>query len=96
MVTFNENKAVPGMIESFTVTISGDKDAYIETIRTILLLLGQYQSDIELRQSDLYYICNLIDYMLPDSDQVINKNDVELLNQIKEKAHENASANANI
>lgn len=84
MVTFNKDK----IASSFTVTIEGDKTEYIETIKSILFLLGQYQSDILLTQDKLYFLTNLVSCMLPEDEQIISKDDVNLLKQIKKKAHE--------
>ena len=95
MVTFNKNKneMCNNLDESYTITVMGDKWEYIDTIKAILTILAYHNSDIEFTQNELYYLCNLVSCMLPDGEQVISMEDVELLKRIKEKGYENTNTN---
>ena len=88
MVTFNKYKdeSICTATESFTVTIFGDESEYIETIKSILFIMSTFDKDAIFPQSDLNYLCNLVSCMLPDSEQIINKVDINLLKQIKKKS----------
>ena len=86
MVTFNKKEGFSNLYDSFSVTITGGKDEYIETIKNLLFVLSNCDSSVNLSQMELYNICNLISCMLPENEQIINMDDVELLKQIKKKS----------
>ena len=76
MVKFNDDN-------TFTVSIEGCNGAYIDTIKALLTYVGQ-GDDNYISQNELYYISNLIASMLPNPEQIINKEDAELLKIAKQ------------
>lgn len=86
MVTFNEeintsnNEYKP---QSFTVSIVGDKEDYIRTLSTLLRIMPIL--DEKFSETERYYISNLVDSMLPTFTQVVNIDDIQKLESIKEK-----------
>jgi hypothetical protein len=67
-VIFNVHKEYKG-IESFTVTISGDQDQYIRTIKSLLSLMMNVKDDMR-DPDDIFDICSLITDMLPTPEQI--------------------------
>ena len=70
-VIFNPHTKYNG-IESFTVTISGDEEQYIRTIKSLLSLICNVKEDMR-DQNEIYDVCSLIECMLPTPDQIILK-----------------------
>jgi len=69
---------------SFSVTIDGCKSTYVDTIKALLVAMKAGDRNL-LNESDIHLICNLIDSMLPDEEQIIDLQDIELLKQLKTK-----------
>lgn len=86
MVRFNEGK-----IGSFTVTIEGQQDNYIETIKSLLYIISVTTDRDFLSQKELYDVCRLISDMLPDPNQIINPEDAALLKELKKQRYESKS-----
>jgi|GEM_PF-6181278 hypothetical protein len=80
MVEFSKKEK----FDYFSVTIEGDKDEYIETVKSLLTFMHSVEDEFATRNTR-YYICNLIKGLLPDCDQIINMEDVELLKSIKQQ-----------
>jgi len=66
--------------ESFKVSIYGNSSEYVETIKTLLSVIS-IESDIN--QTERYYLCNLIECLLPDPEQIISIDDAKELQRIK-------------
>lgn len=82
MVQFNNASSTQA---SFTVTIEGDKEDYLSTIKALLTYLSQVDEDTIQNQSDRYSICFLISSMLPDSQQIMSVEEMKLLQAEKVK-----------
>ncbi|NDV79860.1 hypothetical protein [Dysgonomonas sp. 511] len=76
MVKFNKDN-------TFSVSIEGCGDTYIDTIKALLSYIGYDDGDI-LTKDERYYISNLIASMLPNPEQIINSEDIELLRAAKQ------------
>lgn len=87
MVQFNENT---DKMQVFTASITGDKEDYLSTIKTLLNIISGYRED-NFDQSDLYNICNLIKGMLPDEKQIVSLEDAQYLEAIKQNNNNTAS-----
>lgn len=59
---------------AYTVTIVGDRGNYLDTIKTLLYIMGR-ESNSDLSSKDINVMCNLIESMLPDARQIINLDD---------------------
>lgn len=81
MIQFKKNEKGQ---DCFSFDVIGGKMEYIETIKALLFFTGHCQSGYD-PTSELYYICNLIEGMLPEENQVISLEDAELLQNIKEQ-----------
>lgn len=68
----------------FAINVEGDREQYIETMRSILHYLTSISDDLEYPK-ERYYLCRLLDGMLPDPSQVMSYEDVILLERIKSK-----------
>lgn len=84
MIQFNKSSVKNGECapESVTLTVVGQKDEYIETIKALVGVLGGVEEDF-ISQRERYLICNLIDGMLPDSRQIVTMEEVSELERIK-------------
>ena len=69
-VTFNFDKKSKRPV-SYTVTINGDQDDYIHTIKSLLELIRNVKEDM-IDQDTICDVCDLITNMLPLGDQIIN------------------------
>lgn len=81
MVKFNQSNG-KGTPDSFTITAKGQKDEYIETIQALTNVLGGVEADF-LTDRDRYLICSLIADMLPNPEQIVDIEDMELLTKAK-------------
>lgn len=70
--------------ENFSISIQGDKHDYIETIKAILSVLSKMPEESYVSQ-EVYYMCNLIESLLPDERQIVNLDEAEYLQAIKEQ-----------
>ncbi len=87
MVQFNENT---DKMQVFTASITGDKEDYLSTIKTLLNIISGYRED-NFDQNDLYNVCNLIKGMLPDEKQIVSLEDAQYLEAIKRNNNNTAS-----
>lgn len=71
-VTFNFDERFKRPV-SYTVTVFGDQDDYISTIKSLLSLIRNVKEDM-INPDELCDVCDLITYMLPTSDQIIVNN----------------------
>lgn len=62
---------------AYTVTILGDRSNYLETIKTLLYMMGR-ESNSDLSSKDINVMCNLIESMLPDERQIINLDEMKM------------------
>lgn len=67
-VTFNFDSRFKRPV-SYTVTISGDQDDYISTIKSLLSLISSQEKDL-ISKDELSDICDLITAMLPTPEQI--------------------------
>jgi hypothetical protein len=67
-VTFNFDSRYKRPV-SYTVTISGDQDDYISTIKSLLSLISSQEKDL-IDKDELSDICGLIASMLPTPEQI--------------------------
>lgn len=81
MVQFEKDK---NGVDFFKIEVRGERENYIDLIKSLLTMI-HIAPDTQELQNEFYDICNLIEYMLPDSDQIINKEDAELLKELKSK-----------
>lgn len=77
--TIKDEQYIP---DSFTVKVVGQKDEYLDTIKALVGVLGNIDND-SFPLKDRYLICNLIEYMLPDSAQIVSMEEVAELQRIK-------------
>lgn len=68
--------------ESFTIRFDGCREEYISIVKSMLFFMGNCQYNGEINQ-ETYNMCRLIDSMLPDANQIITKEDIEILKQAK-------------
>lgn len=81
MVQFNKNN---NGCDTFTFSVIGDANEYIETMQALLKCLGSIDDGFIL-QDDRSVITNLLIGMLPDASQLISPTDAILLQQFKSK-----------
>ena len=67
-VIFNPHTKYSG-IESFTVTISGDEEQYLRTIKSLLSLICNVKEDM-IDPDQIFDVCSLITDMLPTPEQI--------------------------
>lgn len=79
---------------NFSFEVTGSQSEYIETIKALLFFMGHCQTGYD-TTNETYYICNLIDGMLPDGRQIINLDEAEYLKTIKEQNNTTASTIVN-
>lgn len=70
MVHFSKNGNE--MLGSFTFSVEGDNEDYVNTLVSLLNLVSGQNED-NLNYKDIAYVNQLIISMLPDPDQIINK-----------------------
>jgi hypothetical protein len=63
MVAFEQNKIV--------VTINGDKEDYAGLIKAVLFMMGNQNPEMPPDSDTLFSMCNLLNAMMPGSDQLI-------------------------
>lgn len=80
--------------ETFSVSVQGDKYDYIATIKSLLSIMSAIP-ETSYVSKDAYYICNLIDGMLPNEQQIINLDEAEYLKTIKEQNNTTVSVIVN-
>ncbi|MFZ4547547.1 MAG: hypothetical protein ACOYN4_08935 [Bacteroidales bacterium] len=71
-VIFNLGKNI-NLIESYTVTITGDQDRYISTIKSLISLIRNVREDMN-NKDEIIDVCDLIADMLPLPEQLIIEN----------------------
>lgn len=80
----------PDKTATFNVTVTGNEDEYIETIKSLLQVM--YSVPVEMHTNDsIFYLCNLIDNMLPSPEQIISIEDARELKRIKSQNSSMAS-----
>lgn len=86
MIHFKEWRATENSSETaqFTISVDGDKDDYIETLQALLRAV-QVLSNEDSTENECFYLTNLIRGMLPNYKQVINIDEVEKLEEIKQQ-----------
>lgn len=65
---------------SFTITVDGDS---LSTIHTLLDALAYFDKNV-IDDIHRHHLCNLIASMLPNEGQIINEEDAELLEKVKQ------------
>lgn len=86
MVQFDKKDGEP----VFTASIRGDKKDYLDTIKTLLNIVGRASEDL-LNENDRYNIGTLIEDMLPDERQIVSLEDAQYLEAIKRNNNNIAS-----
>lgn len=71
-------------IDTFSFDVVGGQMVYVETIKALLFFMGHCQSGYDMT-SEAYYMCNLIEGMLPDERQIISIEDADLFEKLKEQ-----------
>jgi hypothetical protein len=62
-----------------------DKKDHIRMIKSLLYFLMHCDKTFTDAPDETYYVCTLIEQMLPDSGQILNTDDVELFQQFKKQ-----------
>lgn len=70
--------------DSFTFSVMGDKDDYIETMKSILHYLSSIDNDFD-NHNYRNLMCNLLESMLPDASQIVSPATATLLEQLKSR-----------
>lgn len=81
VVQFNKNN---NGRDSFTFSVMGDKDDYIETMKSILHYLSSIDNDFD-NHNYRNLMCNLLESMLPDASQIVSPATATLLEQLKSR-----------
>ena len=81
MVQFKKNDK---NIDTFSFDVIGSQMVYVETIKALLFFMGHCQSGCDMT-SEAYYMCNLIEGMLPDERQIISVEDADLFEKFKQQ-----------
>lgn len=76
MVKFDKNN-------SFTVSIEGESAVYVDTIKALIAYLGN-TDDNYISNNERFCVANLLTSMLPNPEQIINSEDIELLRVAKQ------------
>lgn len=61
-----------------------DREDYIKTIKSFLYFLQNYNHQAGEAQHETYHVCRLIEEMLPEADQIISIDEIELFKQYKQ------------
>jgi hypothetical protein len=78
MVRFEKDKKGEPV---FTLSITGSKEKYIDTVKALLFYLGQADDNTITNQWERHNLCSLISDMLPDEDQIINTEEYKILKE---------------
>ena len=73
MVVFNDKQ------REVQITLSCDRYEYLDTIKALADAISDSPTDVEYR----YLLCSLIKDMLPDFDQLINRDEAAQLENLK-------------
>lgn len=80
MVQFNKEKTTVNIEMKYC-----DQDSHIRTIQSLLYFLSHCNTEFIDAPNEIYYVCRLIEDMLPAHNQILDTDEVELFEQFKKQ-----------
>lgn len=82
MIQFNGS----GSEESFNLRIERfSKEDYVDVVKSLLFFLRNNNPQNSSCSNETHFLCWFIEEMLPDADQIINKEEFELFKKFKQQ-----------